>query len=220
VALAALAFGTVARVRGDRALHPRGVVFSGTFMASGSMLADGTRLFAGGERRAALIRISRGGGLPDALPDVRGCAIRVVDAHGEGLHQDLLLASSLSRPGGRHLLIPGRDFGSAFYSSLLPYQMGGRRLLFGAATDEPLGSTLAEVERAVGMDRRRLRLFAAGALGEWRELAAVDLERRASDEQELRFNPWTTGGGIQPVGALMGLRDPAYRASQAAAPRA
>jgi hypothetical protein len=85
--------------------------------------------------------------------------------------------------------------------------------------DEPLGSTLDEVEQTIRRGHRGLRLFAAGALREWQELGAVNLERRASDEQELRFNPWMTGVGIEPVGALMGLRDPAYRASPDAAPR-
>ncbi len=62
----------------------------------------------------------------------------------------------------------------------------------------------------------KLRLFAAAPLGAWREVAVVEVERIAPDEQDVRFNPWITGGGIRPVGGLMGLRDPAYRASQAA----
>src|SRR4051812_31288290 len=89
--VASLAFGAVARARDDRALHPDGVVFAGAITGA---------LF--GARRA-LVRISRGGGLPETLPDVRGCAIRVLDAHGSGRHQDLLLASSLAAPVGRHL---------------------------------------------------------------------------------------------------------------------
>lgn len=214
-ALAAFAFGKVARIRRDRALHPRGVVFAGTFAASGPAPANGSPLFAPGTSRRALIRISRGAGVPDALPDVRGCAIRVIDAHGEGKHQDLLLASSLAPPGGRHLLVPGRDFGQAFYSTVLPYRVGGRRLLFGAAAEDPLGSTLDEVERAVSERPLRLRLFAAAPLSGWGEVAVVDVERKAPNQQDARFNPWTTGAGIEPVGALMALRDPAYRASQA-----
>jgi hypothetical protein len=32
----------------------------------------------------------------------------------------------------------------------------------------------------------------------------------------LRFNPWNTGGGLAPAGALNGARDRAYKLSQAA----
>jgi hypothetical protein len=215
-ALAALAFGTLARVRGDRALHPRGVVFAGTVATGGSALTNGSSLFARRATYRALIRISRGAGLPDALPDVRGCAVRILDSHGDGKHQDLLLASSFARPGGRHLLVPGRDFGGAFYSSVLPYRVAGRLLLFGAAPADPLGRTLDDVEQAVSHGGRKLRLFAATPLGNWQELAVVDVERTAPDDQDVRFNPWVTGGGIRPAGTWMGLRDPAYRASQAA----
>jgi hypothetical protein len=32
----------------------------------------------------------------------------------------------------------------------------------------------------------------------------------------LRFNPWNTGGGLEPAGWLNGARDRAYKLSQAA----
>ena len=215
-ALAATTFGAVARLRGDRALHPHGVVFAGTFRAIPVAETDASPLFARGEERKALIRFSRGGGLPQALPDVRGCAIRILDAHGSGRHQDLLLASSLSAPLGRHLLLPGWGFGQAFYSSLLPYRIGSRRLLFGAAVEGHLGGSLDEVEQALARGGRRLRLVAAAPVGGWQVVARVDIAGKAADAQDLRFNPWVSGGGIEPLGALNALRGPAYRASQAA----
>jgi hypothetical protein len=215
-ALAARVFGTVARLRGDRALHPHGVVFGATFTPVPVAETRASSLFAGADARAALIRFSRGGGLPEAFPDVRGCAIRVVDAYGNGEHQDFLLASSLAAPLGRHLLVPGWDFGQAFYSSLLTYRIGSHRLVFGAALEQPVGASLDEVERTLQQGDRRLRLLAAGPLGGWRDIAHVDIEARAPQAQDLRFNPWTMGGGIMPLGPLNGLRDPAYRASQAA----
>jgi hypothetical protein len=190
-------------------------VFAGTFTASPTPATAGVALFRDGGERAALVRISRGGGLPEAVPDVRGCAIRVVDAHGPGRDQDLLLASSLSRPVGRHVLMPGRDFGGAFYSSLLPYDVGGRRLVFGAAVAGRAGTTLDEVERSVARGPLRIHLLAASPLGRWEGVAEVTLERLAHEAGDLRFNPWVTGGGIEPVGMLQALRDPAYRASQA-----
>jgi hypothetical protein len=216
-ALAGLAFGFVARVRGDRALHPDGRVFAGTFISAHSSATAASPFFADRRERAALVRLSRGGGLPERLPDVRGCALRVVDAHGPGRHQDLLLASSLPQALGRHLLLPGHDFGGAFYSSLLPYRIGGRRLLFGAVLTGPAGRSLDEVEGSVAGGGVHIRMLAAAPLGTWMEVARATLDRRAPEADDLRFNPWVTGGGIEPIGALMSLRDPAYRASQAAA---
>jgi hypothetical protein len=207
---AALTFGSLARLRGDRALHPDGVVFAGTVVATTTLVA------APGAYRA-LIRLSRGGGLPDTLPDVRGVAIRIHDACGEGRDQDVLLASSLSPPVGRHLLVPGREFGAgAFYSSLLPYRAQGRALLLGTRICARAGTTLGEVADTVRGRGLRLPLLAAAPLGAWEEVGHVELEEIAPCRQDLRFNPWVSGGALEPAGVLMRLRDPAYRASQAA----
>jgi hypothetical protein len=204
---AAALFGSLARLRGDRALHPDGVVLAGTFTS------DGT-LFGTHRARPALVRLSRGGGLPEALPDVLGCAIRVCHAHGDGRHQDLLLASSLAAPAGRHLLLPGREFGRAFYSSLLPYRVGGGPLLFGARAEGLAGTTFEELAENVRSACPRVRIVAATPLGPWDEVARVELEKVAPHAGHIRFNPWVTGGEIQPAGLLMRLREPAYRASQ------
>jgi hypothetical protein len=59
-------------------------------------------------------------------------------------------------------------------------------------------------------------VLAAAPLGTWVEVARVTLNRRAPEADDLRFNFWVTGGGIEPVGALMSLRDPTYRTSHAA----
>jgi hypothetical protein len=192
-------------------------VFTGTFSSADASVTAASPFFADRRERAALVRLSRGGGLPERLPDVRGCALRVVDAHGPVRHQDLLLASSLSQVLGRHLLLPGHEFGGAFYSSLLPYRIGERRLLFGGVLAGPAGRSLEEVEGSVAGGGLRIHVLAAAPLGPWVEVAMVTVDRRAPEADDVRFNPWVTGGGIEPIGALMGLRDPAYRASQAAA---
>lgn len=192
-------------------------MFAGTFISADASATAACPFFADRRERAALVRLSRGGGLPERLPDVRGCALRVVDAHGPGRHQDVLLASSLPQALGRHLLLPGHDFGGAFYSSLLPYRIGGRRLLFGAVLTGPAGRSLDEVEESVAGGGVHIRMLAAAPLGTWMEVARATLDRRAPEADDLRLNPWVTGGGIEPIGALMSLRDPAYRASQAAA---
>lgn len=217
-------FGGLARLRSNRAFHPHGIVLRGTFNGCESR-APGD-LFGDAPGREALVRISRAVGLPDALPDVLGCAIRVPDAYGRERHQDFALASTLKPPGGRHALVPVRNFAGAFYSSLLPYRLGGETKLLGAKLSVGSGS------RCDRLDKLRAQIasgatvtvtvLAASPVGSWTPVATVRAGELASpvEASALRFNPWNTGGGIEPLGFLNGLRDPAYRASQAASPGA
>jgi hypothetical protein len=69
---------------------------------------------------AALLRFSRGAGLPEPLPDALGVAIKLPDAHGPGADQDLLLTSSSDRPLLRRLLFPARSFLRGAFSTALP----------------------------------------------------------------------------------------------------
>jgi hypothetical protein len=66
----------------------------------------GVPLFQAGAAHAALLRFSRGAGLPEPLPDALGVAIKLPDAHGPSADQDLLLTSSSDRPLLRRLLLP------------------------------------------------------------------------------------------------------------------
>jgi hypothetical protein len=194
-------FAGVARMRGgDRAFHPDGTTLRATFRPSADIdvaLLDG--------ERDALVRISRGLGLPERLPDVLGCAIRVPDAYGPGAHQDFALASSHRARVARHALVPALDSRRAFYSSLLPYRFGTETVIVGAS---------------IGLDS--VELCVAAPLGPWRRVAEVSLHSVAPAEEEraLRFNVLNSGSGIAPLGRLNALRDPAYRGSQAASPGA
>jgi hypothetical protein len=66
----------------------------------------GARLLVPGARYDAVVRFSRGGGLPEPLPDALGVAVRLPDAYGPGRTQDFLVTSSADLP----LLFPGRSF--------------------------------------------------------------------------------------------------------------
>jgi hypothetical protein len=211
-------------LRGDRALHPDGVVFAGTFQALASEAVRGSALFAGGGERRALVRISRGAGIPEPLPDVLGCAIRVLDAYGPGAHQDFALASSRREPVARHVLLPARDFLGVFYSSVLPYRLGWQVGVVGGELESPKASRLTSLDglrtALVSDQPLSARLLAASVLGGWRTVATLRLDRVVADAEarRLRFNPWNTGPGIRPIGLFNRLRDPAYRGSQAASP--
>ena len=100
-------FRKLADLRDAKALHPKGTVHEATVVVHGGPLPVG-------EHRA-IVRLSRGLGLPDALPDVVGLAIRLVD-----LDQDLLLSGL------------GRDARANPQTSITPFEAGGERFLYHA----------------------------------------------------------------------------------------
>jgi hypothetical protein len=169
---------------------------------------------------AAVVRLSRGVGVPDPFPDVLGLAIKVIDAHGLGRDQDLLLVSSAGPPLARHLLLPASGFLGRPFSSVLPYLIGRRIRLFGAAPRTPAvhdgGTALAEVHVAAARGELRFDLTMAGEFGAWRRIGELRVGQPLDDIETdaLRFSPWHTGPGITPVGILQTLRRSAYQGSQ------
>ena len=218
---AAAAMGAASAVRRKRIFHPAGVAFDATLQVTGA--SHGVGLLDAAGRHDAIVRLSRGVGLPSAVPDFLGLALRIPDAHGPGDHQDLLLVSSGDRPVARHALLPVRSFDHGRYSSVVPYEVGGRKVVFGARRlgvdgDEPLQLDALR-ERAAG-DGIRFALELAEPSGDWEPIGVIELGDAWSDEASdaLRFDPANTGGGIHPVGVIQTVRRLAYRASQAARP--
>jgi len=216
---AAAVMGAASAIRRKRAFHPDGAAFHATFQATGA--SHGAPLLDEAGTRDAVVRLSRGVGLPESLPDFLGLALRVHDAHGPGEHQDLLLVSSSSRPVLRHSLLPVRTFAHERYSSVVPYRVGGRTVLFGARRlddDAPEDTTVEDLRE--GVPPMRFALELAELRGEWEPIGVVTL-RSPLPEREgraLRFDPSNTGGGIEPVGVVQAVRRLAYRSSQAARP--
>jgi hypothetical protein len=214
-AASSVVFGLASFIRRARVFHPVGVAFSATVdVPAAGVLPVGSH--------DAVLRFSRGAGLPEAVPDILGLALRIVDLHGPGRHQDLLLVTSGSSPGTRHALVPARTFGHHRWSTLLPYEVGGRRVVFGA---RPSSSALDGARRLEDLRRLadhgvRFALDVAEPRGDWEEVAAITIGRERTDEENegLRFNPANTGGGIEPVGVLQTIRRRAYRGSQEGRP--
>ena len=100
-------FELIARRRRARALHPEGTVRAATLTVHAGPLPAG--------EHPAIVRLSRGLGLPDALPEVVGLAIRL-----PGLDQDLLLSGL------------GRDPRTHRYTSLFPFEAGGATFRYNA----------------------------------------------------------------------------------------
>jgi hypothetical protein len=220
-AASAVAFGIASALRRARIFHPDGVAFEAVVEMVGG--EHGAPLLDVAARHRAIARFSRGVGLPEGWPDILGLALRLVDAHGPGLHQDLLLVTSGERPGLRHALTPARSFDFERWSTVLPYRVGGRRVLFGARAERRGGSPadrLDDLPAALESGDLRFVLEIADVRGPWTELGRLEVGNRlsAADAETLRFNPAHTGGGIEPIGLLQTVRRLAYRGSQATRP--
>ena len=207
-----------ARVRSARVFHPRGETFHGVLDVSGA--GDfGAPLLDRPGRRRALVRLSKAAGAPWRLPDVLGLAFRVDDPGQPGKHVDFALATAGQRPGLRHVLMPANDFAAATYSSVLPYEIGGRQRLIGAlpVVDPPsLPVTLSDLRKAVAEQPVSFRIAVAELFGPWEPVGTLTLEVPAEiTDDELCFDVISNQGvGIKPIGWLQRVRLPAYRGSQ------
>ena len=196
-------FGALSAARRARIFHPVGTAYTATLTIDGGDHPLGALV----GRHDAVVRLSRGAGMPERLPDVLGLAVKVLNAHGAGGHQDFLLVTSGEGFPARHLLMPAHSEDERPYSSVLPYRNArGDRFLVGARRDVA--------------DSNRFVLAAASVTGPWLAIGAVELADGLDEEQaqRLRFSPWNTGGGIEPTGVLNRLRRGAYAGSQRARP--
>ena len=214
VAAGTTAVRLASRLRGERVVHGRGRAFAGRAVLPGGVGTGAAVLDVPGTYDA-VVRFSRSVGLPSWLPDVWGLAFRLVDAHGPGRHQDLLLDATSPAPLLRRVPWPRRDAGSAVYGSLLPYSAGGRRVLLGArpVPTTPAARSLDELPETL-----ELALLVASAHGPWREVGRVTTsgELPAPEGRGLRFTPAQTGGGLAPAGPLQEWRNRSYPASHVA----
>ena len=200
---AGLLFGALSAARRARIFHPIGTAYTATVTIEGG--DHPVAALVG--RHDAVVRLSRGAGLPDRFPDVLGLAVKVLNAHGAGSHQDFLTVTSGEGFPGHHLLLPAQPDDGRPYSSVLPYRNArGDRFLVGALPD--------------AVDSTRYVLAIASVRGSWQTIGTVELADALDDEQaqRLRFSPWNTGGGIEPTGLLNQLRRGAYAGSQRARP--
>ncbi len=182
----------------------------------------GSALLSTPAEHRAVVRFSRSVGLPRPLPDLLGMSIRVIDAYGDGRHQDLLLVTSADLPVVHHLFLPAGDVQQRPYSSSLPYRAGGRAFLIGTrpvpASPRPGGGDeFDRLERAARTGRLRFELVIAPVFGRFARVGELHIDARLPDDIDaLRFSPFHCGGGLAPTGALNRLRDYAYPLSQRA----
>jgi hypothetical protein len=234
--LAGQAFATIFRaikaVRPVRPIHPRGISLVGELTRTG---ADGRAasgipgarsgiawLDAAGTEHVQA-RFSRSVGLPEALPDILGLALRSGSADQPA---DMLFASTGWGFPARFVLIPKLDVGTARFTTLMPYQGADGPVLLGLRTlSLPSGATGradtgGNFKDALADGEWSLALSFATPAGRWVPAGVLRLRAApASGDTPARFDPLEhplPGAGTYPWARR--LRERSYRAARRAAP--
>ncbi|WP_165970408.1 DUF1990 family protein [Actinomadura sp. 6K520] len=219
-------FVLATRLRGDRPLHPEGLVFDATLSLNGTGQYWGVPFLDDAAEVRGHARLSRAVGLPTALPDILGLALRWPQADvPDGSTAELLLATTGRSVLGRRLLRPMTRWSPAFYGSLLAYRVGDRKVLLGAVGQwEPaVPARLEALAHAVDERPLRFDLVVATEFGPWERFGELRLTgpARGDDQQPMRFNPALHPiRELAPTGLLQQVRGPTYAAVQATARRA
>ncbi len=134
-------------------------------------------------------RVSRGLGLPPALPDIVGLALRVKQQSGSF---DILLASTGSSRLGRFLVTLHRQASKSMLGSLMPYKGSLGPILLAARTVAPLTlpARLDRLQEALTGETWRLALFWARPSGPWIRFGSLDLRLDLEEgDTAIRFDP-------------------------------
>jgi hypothetical protein len=187
----ATALGAATAARNARVFHPRGVVHECRLTVHGTV-GWGAAIIDRPSTHDGVIRLSRGLGLPEPLPDVDGFALRLP---GQGVNAGPLdiLVNSAWRFGFAPTAL------SSTWSSVLPYRTAiGEVVLLGARPSQ-----------------EGFQMLVAPVLGRWEHWGDVEIGDEAPGV-DLRTNPRLGADDLQPTGVFWKLRDWAYIASQAA----
>lgn len=194
-ALATAIAGIATARPASKPLHPRGQTWEAVL----------TRHGAGGEptgvvwldepgSEAATVRVSAAIGFPSALPDIHGLAIRLQRPEGVA---DILLATTGTAPGLRHVLRFTRSATTTTHTTLLPYRSPAGPLLLAAT---PTSEQRFDVAYAIGA-------------GTWRSFGGLELIR--SVHEEVSYDPLLNPPpGLENYAWVTRLRAPAYRTAR------
>ena len=201
-------------IRGRRVVHPTGAVFDAEVVVSDppSALLEGTVMAKPGSY-PAIVRLSRGFGLPLARPDVHGLAIRLLDAGGTGWPQDLLLATVRRKRSGGDTAARTARYELAF-SSLLRIGVPNGVVVLRAFAAQPMpDDATVHAGAATGL---AFDLAVEAQRGDVHNVGRLTLgsHRSAEVDAALRFNLANDAGGLRAVGTLNVARKIIYRASQ------
>jgi hypothetical protein len=209
----------LARLRGGKPMHPRGAVFSAVLDRHGSGPGDawGVPWLDTAASEDAVVRFSRGAGLPAPLPDLLGLALRLPSASGTPI--DLLLSTTGRGAVTRLLPVPRRDT-AAVYSSIMGYRSDAGILRFAALPeDDGVPSEPAPLAEEVSRQGLSFTLAVARGAGPWRPFGRLVIGEPAGPlDPGIRFDAVLhPPPGLVPDGPMARFRAPAYARARAAA---
>jgi hypothetical protein len=173
-------------------LHPEGDLRHATLTRLPGPVRSGVRWLDSAGQDEAVVRVSRGVGLPDALPDVQGLAIKL---ELDGAAADILLASTGLGRLTRYVLTATRRPSGRPLTSLLPYR-------------SPRGALLLA---AVPESEHAYELRWAGPVGPWHTFGRLELGAPVGDDLTVSFDPIVNVvPGMTQYSWVRKLREPAY----------
>lgn len=221
------AIGVIAKARHARMFHPVGLTFAGEAIATGTgeLAAIGDDLAGRVLARCSAALWKR----PIEHLDVLGMALRFracdgpeLDEHAAPGDQDLLFATIISplTMFVSPFTTNAHDFLANRYWAVSPFiTRSGVRIklrLVPAAREEGEGLRDQRLRTAVQAGRASLTLEARRTLRRgWEPVAQIVLDHEVDvAQEELRFDPFRSGAGLEPVGLVHAIRRAAYAASQ------
>ncbi|WP_121253834.1 hypothetical protein [Nocardioides ferulae] len=198
-AVLAAAARTIAAVRpASKPLHPQGRVRKACLYRHGLSPELGVPWLDMAGIDEVVVRESRAIGLPGALPDIHGLAVRV--PVGDGTSGDLLFASTGWGRVSRFVLTASREPGGRPMTTLLPYRTPAGPLLLGARL---IGDQTVELSCSVDQ-------------GDWRHFADLRLSDEDAGDPDVSFDPVRNQlPGLDQYRMVERLREPAYAQARA-----
>jgi hypothetical protein len=212
----ALLMRAILLVRRPRPIHSTGLLLTGwvrwlphTAARSGVSSIDAR---VAGAEQPVTARFSRGAGLPAALPDVLGLAVRLPGDLGPA---DLLLSTTGLGPVGRFTLRPRWTPTRSRFSTLMPYRGADGPVLLAARTRTPerLPARTEALRDALAEEPWVLELLFATPRGRWHRFATLELAAAPGelDDGDLRFDPILDPlPGAETYAWTRVLREPSY----------
>jgi hypothetical protein len=189
--------------RSPKPLHPAGTVVTGTLTRTGTE-KSGVDWLDGSGTDEVVVRVSRAIGLPGAVPDIYGLALRIPTDQG---HADVLLAMTGLGRLTRFMLTVGREITARPLTTLVPYRTSRGPLLIAAKALEPDPG-----DDPTGL---RFELLWSVGVGDWVRFADLVIPSTSGPDPEISFDAVThPPPGLQNYPWVRRMREPAYQAAR------